>query len=203
MTLWQNELSVFRIKIVPFAKLPRLGNDWFHFHSVWARHQNQWKSLLKWCEKNYTDWVSNQNNKFLRLVDVNLNLIMLVTVFTPSSDPPFCQSHKPSHSSHSSLSAHHHYLSFTSQLKWEIINSKGRTSPYYSNLLKDHLISRSIYQVFLLSVTLRHRQSPVIIWCFGSSVWNLNLKKVLNHGYRIGEVVPTYINGLKLQETSL
>ena len=197
MTLWQNELSAFMIKIVPFAKLPRLGNDWFHFHSVWAGHQNQWKSLLKWCEKNYTDWVSNQNNKFLRLVDVNLNLIMLVTVFTPSSDPPFCQSHKPSHSSHSSLSGHHHYLSFTSQLKWEIINSKGRNLPLLFKSLKGspHLLIN--LSIFLLSVTLRHRQSSVIIWCFGSSVWNLNLKKVLNHGYRMGEVVPTYINGFK------
>ena len=203
MTLWQNELSVFRIKIVPFAKLPRLGNDWFHFHSVWARHQNQWKSLLKWCEKNYTDWVSNQNNKFLRLVDVNLNLIMLVTVFTPPLTHP--SANLTNHPTAPTL----HFLLIIiifllqASLSEKLLIQRAETSPYYSNLWKDHLISWSIYQVFLLSVTLSHRQSLVIIWCFGSSVWNLNLKKVLNHGYRIGEVVPTYINGLKLQETSL
>ena len=173
MTLWQNELSVFRIKIVPFAKLPRLGNDWFHFHSVWARHQNQWKSLLKWCEKNYTDWVSNQNNKFLRLVDVNLNLIMLVTVFTPSSDPPFCQSHKPSHhSSHSSLSAHHHYLSFTSQLKWEIINSKGRNLPLLFKSLKGspHL------QINLSSIPIICYTSPPAVSCNYLMLWFFSLE---------------------------
>ena len=82
-------------------------------------------------------------------------------------------------------------------LSEKLLIQRAETSPYYSNLWKDHLISRSIYQVFLLSVTLRHRQSSVIIWCFGSSVWNLNLKKVLNHGCRMGEVVPTYINGFK------
>ena len=172
MTLWQNELSVFRIKIVPFANLPRLGNDWFHFHSLWARHQNQWKSLLKWCEKNYTDWVSNQNNKFLRLVDVNLNLIMLVTVFTPSSDPPFCQSHKPSHSSHSSLSAHHHYLSFTSQLKWEIINSKGRNLPLLFKSLKGspHL------QINLSSIPIICYTSPPAVSCNYLMLWFFSLE---------------------------